>query len=102
MRVLLFILAMFVPLITNAQSSLPSTPPSPTSGPAANSGMPFPARPIHLLVPAPAGGGADLLARSLAAHLSESRGWNVVVERKNQVYQMELHDGSYLLAKTDT
>ena len=42
----------------------------------------FPSRPIRLLVPAPAGGGADLLARTLAAHLTERRGWNVVVENK--------------------
>lgn len=42
----------------------------------------FPSRPIRLLVPAPAGGGADLLGRAIAAKMSERAGWTVVVENK--------------------
>lgn len=68
MRRLLLLAAILVPLLAQAQAPAPAAA--------------FPSRPIRLLVPAPAGGGADLLARTLAAHLTERRGWNVVVENK--------------------
>lgn len=42
----------------------------------------FPSRSIRLLVPAPAGGGADLLGRAIAARMSERNGWTIVVENK--------------------
>lgn len=49
---------------------------------SAQDAAPFPSRPIRLIVPAPAGGGADLLGRTIAARLSERPGWTVVVENK--------------------
>src|SRR4051812_28003260 len=42
----------------------------------------YPARPIRLLVTYPAGGGADLVARLVAPHMSEVLGQPVVVENK--------------------
>ncbi len=42
----------------------------------------FPSRPIHIVVPFPAGGTADLLARSMADALAESWRQPVVVENK--------------------
>jgi HAD superfamily hydrolase (TIGR01490 family) len=32
---------------------------------------------------------------------AQSAGWNVVVERKNMIYKLEPHDGTYQLAETD-
>jgi len=42
----------------------------------------FPSRPIRILVPAPAGGGADLLGRVVAARIAGRTGWTIVVENK--------------------
>jgi len=42
----------------------------------------WPARPIRMLVTYPAGGGADLMARLVAPHMSEALGQPVVVENK--------------------
>ena len=70
MRFVTLLAAVIFPLIVHGQP----TPTTPVTS--------FPSRPLRLLVPAPAGGGADLLARTLAAHLSERRGWNVIVENK--------------------
>jgi tripartite-type tricarboxylate transporter receptor subunit TctC len=42
----------------------------------------FPAKPVHLVVPYSAGGGADTLARALAQRLSETWGQQVLVENK--------------------
>ena len=42
----------------------------------------FPAKTIHLIVPFPAGGGTDLLARPLAVHMSKTLGATVVVDNK--------------------
>ena len=46
------------------------------------SAQPYPARPIRMVVPYPAGGGADLLARPLAQSLTEILGQQVVVENR--------------------
>ena len=43
---------------------------------------PFPSKSVRIVVPFPAGGAADLLARSLGDALSESWGQQVVVENK--------------------
>lgn len=32
---------------------------------------------------------------------AKEQGWNIVIERKNMVYELEPQDGSYLLAQTD-
>src|SRR5262245_60994141 len=42
----------------------------------------FPDRPIRLLVPFPAGGTVDLVARLLAERIKEERGWSFIVENK--------------------
>jgi tripartite-type tricarboxylate transporter receptor subunit TctC len=42
----------------------------------------FPTRPIRLIVPVPAGGGADFVARGYAARLTESLGQQVVVDNR--------------------
>jgi tripartite-type tricarboxylate transporter receptor subunit TctC len=53
---------------------------------AASSGMAtaqdFPARPIRMVVPYPAGGSNDIIARIVAQKLSESIGQNVIVENR--------------------
>ena len=42
----------------------------------------YPSKPLHLIVGLPPGGGADLVARVFAGHLSESLGQQVVVESR--------------------
>ena len=42
----------------------------------------FPERPLRLLVPFPAGGAADLMARGLAQHLGEQLGQQVVIDNR--------------------
>jgi tripartite-type tricarboxylate transporter receptor subunit TctC len=42
----------------------------------------FPTKPLRLIVPAPPGGGADLLARTLADALATRKSWKVVVENR--------------------
>ncbi len=43
---------------------------------------PFPARPVHLFVPYAAGGGVDILARTLGEAVSRQWGQSVVVENR--------------------
>ncbi len=43
----------------------------------------WPSRPIHIVVPLPAGSAADVLARLVAAKLSESLGQTVVVDNRD-------------------
>jgi tripartite-type tricarboxylate transporter receptor subunit TctC len=42
----------------------------------------YPAHPITLIVPYPAGGGNDLIARLVAAHMSETLGQPIVIENR--------------------
>lgn len=42
----------------------------------------YPSRPIRLVVPYAAGGGSDFVSRLIAQKLTETMGWNVVVENK--------------------
>src|SRR5256885_4326443 len=42
----------------------------------------FPAKPVHILVPYPAGGGVDVLARTLGEVVSRQGGQSVVVENR--------------------
>ena len=42
----------------------------------------FPAKPIHMIIPFPPGGGTDILARLVAAKLTEVNKWNVVPENR--------------------
>jgi len=42
----------------------------------------FPNHPIRYIVPFPAGGATDNVARPVAAEISKTAGWNVVIENK--------------------
>src|SRR6266446_3022394 len=42
----------------------------------------YPARPVHLIVPYPAGGGTDFFARLVGAKMAELIGQPIVVENK--------------------
>ena len=42
----------------------------------------YPAKPIHLIVPFPPGGGTDLFSRAIATKLTERLGWTIVVDNK--------------------
>lgn len=53
-----------------------------TPAPALAQEAAYPSKPIHLIVPYPAGGGTDALARLLAARLAESWKATVLVENK--------------------
>ena len=48
----------------------------------AASAQPYPSRPISILVPFPAGGATDVVARVLAKGLSDRLGQSVVVENR--------------------
>jgi tripartite-type tricarboxylate transporter receptor subunit TctC len=49
---------------------------------AASAQSPFPSRPVHIFVPYPAGGGVDVLARTLGDVVSRQWGQSVVVENR--------------------
>ncbi|BEP38239.1 tripartite tricarboxylate transporter substrate binding protein (plasmid) [Variovorax sp. V59] len=42
----------------------------------------YPSRPIRLIVPFPAGGGTDLIAREVANKVATSNGWSIVIDNK--------------------
>jgi tripartite-type tricarboxylate transporter receptor subunit TctC len=42
----------------------------------------YPAKPIHLIVPFPPGGGTDLFSRTIASELAETLKWTIVVDNK--------------------
>ena len=51
-------------------------------GGSARADEPYPSKPIRLILPQPAGGAVDLIARSLADRLSESTRQPVIVENQ--------------------
>ena len=44
--------------------------------------LPYPSRPIRMVVPAPAGGGTDTMARLVANKLAEATNWQMVVDNR--------------------
>ncbi|WP_444812857.1 Bug family tripartite tricarboxylate transporter substrate binding protein [Variovorax fucosicus] len=42
----------------------------------------YPSRPIKLIVPFPAGGGTDLIAREVANKVAVSNGWSIIIDNK--------------------
>ncbi len=50
--------------------------------PSTSSGQAFPAKPIRIVVPFPAGGTTDVVARLVAQRMSESMGQSVVVDNR--------------------
>ncbi|RZT41030.1 Bug family tripartite tricarboxylate transporter substrate binding protein [Cupriavidus agavae] len=55
---------------------------SPLAIAAAHASDAYPSKPIRLIVPFPAGGTTDIMARAVSAELSKLPGWNVVVDNK--------------------
>src|ERR1700752_825198 len=49
---------------------------------AADSALPFPQKPIRILVPFPAGSGTDASARMIGTEISKASGQPVIVENK--------------------
>ena len=47
-----------------------------------SSAQTYPSKPIHIIVPYPAGGTSDILARTIGQRLSESFSQPVIVENK--------------------
>ena len=42
----------------------------------------YPSRPIKLVVPFPAGGGTDVIAREVANKVATQQGWTIVIDNK--------------------
>jgi tripartite-type tricarboxylate transporter receptor subunit TctC len=52
------------------------------SASAADAGSPYPARPVRIIVPYPAGGGPDIIARRIAESLGPRLGQTIVVDNR--------------------
>ncbi|MEP6721682.1 MAG: tripartite tricarboxylate transporter substrate binding protein [Variovorax sp.] len=50
--------------------------------PSASAQAAFPSRPIKLIVPFPAGGGTDIIAREVANKVATQQGWTIVIDNK--------------------
>ncbi|RAI37050.1 tripartite tricarboxylate transporter substrate-binding protein [Rhodoplanes roseus] len=66
--------------LVSLAAALALTAASVSSGPVSAQDAPFPTRPITLVVPFPAGGPSDALARAVAHGMAEKLGGTVVVE----------------------
>ena len=53
-------------------------------------GMPYPIKPVRVIVPSQAGGGADIVARAIAYKMSEAFGQQVVVDNRIGVVGAEI------------
>src|SRR5258708_794469 len=42
----------------------------------------WPARPVRMIVPFPAGGGTDVISRQLAERIGNATGWSIVIENR--------------------
>src|SRR3954469_11505704 len=70
----------------------------------------YPARPIRIIVPVVAGGGLDIICRSVGQMLTEKWGQSVIVDNRpgggtvlaTQIAAQSAPDGYTLLAGTDT
>lgn len=49
---------------------------------ATASAQAYPSRPIKLIVPFPAGGGTDLIAREVANKVAVANGWSIIIDNK--------------------
>ena len=67
-------LVLIAAAVTVLGSSLASTPAAAQAA--------WPARPIRLIVPFPAGGGTDLIAREVANKVATSSGWSIIIDNK--------------------
>ncbi len=59
-------------------------------GGAGAAAQPYPAKPIRVVVPSQAGGGADIVARAIAQKMSESFGQQVVVDNRIGIVGAEI------------
>jgi len=50
--------------------------------PSANAAPAYPSKPIRVIVPFPAGGGTDIIAREVTSNVAKSTGWTFVVDNK--------------------
>jgi tripartite-type tricarboxylate transporter receptor subunit TctC len=62
--------------------ALASSLAAPAFGQAASTAQGWPAKPIKLVVPFPAGGGTDIIGRELAQKLAANTGWTVIIDNK--------------------
>ena len=73
----------FVALLAVAvPAAAQSTPTGPAQAASTGSGQAYPVRPIRIIVPSMAGGGADIIGRALAQKLTERWGQQVIIDNR--------------------